>query len=66
MVWLYVVTGLIIIIAVLILMNMERSKKKVRTESLNVSYICMRCGHSFKGSKCPNCGFERKPVEFGK
>jgi rubrerythrin len=70
MVWLYVVVGLVVIIAILLLMKSDtRLKGRLtrRTELLtDVTYVCMRCGHSFRGSRCPKCGSERKPIDFGR
>lgn len=70
MVWVYVVIGLVVIIAILILMKSDRTIKGrfVRRAKVlaDVTYVCMHCGHSFKGAKCPKCGFDRKPVEFGR
>ena len=71
MVWLYVVVGLLVIIAILILMKTDsRSIKERLTKRTDlitdVTYVCMHCGHMFKGSRCPKCGSHRKPLEFGK
>lgn len=70
MVWIYVVIGLVVIIALLLLMKAEpRLKGRLtgRTELVaGITYVCMHCGHSFRGSRCPKCGSERKPIEFGK
>jgi len=70
MVWLYVVLGLLVIIAILMLMKSDSGLKgrlTKRTEPITgVTYVCMHCGHMFKGSSCPKCGSERKPLEFGK
>lgn len=70
MVWPYVVIGLIVIIAILILMRTESGplKRRSRRAELirDVTYVCMHCGHTFKGSTCPKCGVDRKPIEFGK
>ncbi len=66
MVWLYVVTGLIIIIIMLILINIE--KRKVKSGYYSDKYkhvtvygnlnICLACGNKFRGHKCPYCGFD--------
>ena len=71
MVWLYVVIGLVVIIAILILMKTDSRSIKGRfgrrTELIaDVTYVCMHCGHSFKGARCPKCGSDRKPLEFGR
>jgi len=71
MVWPYVVLGLLVIIAILIFMKTDtkliKGRVGKRTELItDVTYVCMHCGHSFKGSRCPKCGSDRKPVEFGR
>jgi len=70
MVWLYVVIGLVVIIAILMLMKTDsrlKGRLTKRTELItDVTYVCMHCGHMFKGSRCPKCGSHRKPLEFGK
>lgn len=71
MVWFYVAVGLVIIIAILILMRVESGPLKRRYAKgaeliTNVTYVCMHCGHAFEGSRCPKCGFDRKPLEFGR
>ncbi len=70
MVWPYVVIGLIVIIAILILMRSDSGPLKRRSKHAqlitDVTYVCMHCGHTFKGSSCPKCGADRKPIEFGK
>jgi ribosomal protein L32 len=64
MVWLYVVIGLIIIIVMLVLINLDKRAKSsnhsdrykhVRSNNLN---ICLSCGSKFRGHKCPYCGFD--------
>lgn len=69
MVWIYVVIGLLVVIAILILMKTDSRSVKgrlTRRELTDVSYVCMHCGHMFKGSRCPKCGSDRKPIEYGK
>ncbi len=63
MVWLYVVTGLIIIIIMLILLNLEKRKVKGKDDGRHVVVndsliICLSCGSRFRGHKCPYCGFD--------
>jgi rubrerythrin len=70
MVWFYVVVGLLVIIAILMFMKTDsrlKGRLTKRTELItDVTYVCMHCGNSFKGSRCPKCGSERKPLEFGR
>lgn len=71
MVWFYVVVGLVVIIAILMLMKTDsrsiKGRLRKRTELItDVTYVCMHCGNSFKGSRCPKCGSDRKPLEFGR
>lgn len=71
MVWLYVAVGLAILAAILIIMRMDTGRLKrahVKGPDLitNVTYVCMHCGYTFKGSKCPKCGSDRRPLEFGR
>jgi len=71
MVWLYVIVGLLVIIGILILMKTDTRQIKGRFGKkreliTDVTYVCMKCGHSFKGSSCPKCGADRKPLEFGR
>jgi len=69
MVWLYVVIGLIVIIAILLLVKSESrplKRKFASTELItDVTYVCMHCGQTFKGSSCPKCGSDSKRIEFG-
>ena len=71
MVWLYIVIGLVVIIGILILMKSDSRSIKgrfaKRSEVItDVTYVCVHCGNMFKGSTCPKCGSERKPIEFGR
>lgn len=29
-----------------------------------ISYICISCGHKFKGGACPRCGSKMKKADF--
>lgn len=68
--WLYVVGGLLAVIAIIVLMKTDnapmRSFKQKTDFITNVTYICMHCGKAFKGAKCPNCGSDRKQTPFGR
>ena len=69
MVWLYVVVGLVIIIAILILMKGDsrsiRGRFAKRSEVItDVTYVCMHCGNTFKGSSCPRCGSDKRQAQF--
>jgi len=65
MVWLYVVFGLLVIIAILVLMNLEKRRDKVSksNDHIHISIedslnICPACGNRFRGRRCTHCGFE--------
>ena len=69
MVWVYVVIGLVAIIAILILMKSDsraiRRRSVERTELItNVTYVCMHCGQTFQGSTCPKCGSDKRHAQF--
>lgn len=68
MVWAYVAVGVVVLIALLILIKSESSPlRRRRSETASgLTYICMHCGHSFKGGRCTHCGSERKPIDFGR
>lgn len=70
MVWVYVVIGLVVIIAILLLMKGETRplRRFARGTELitDVTYVCMHCGQTFKGASCPKCGSDSKRIEFGK
>ncbi len=68
MVWLYVVTGLIIIIIMLILLNLEKRKTTGKHDGRHVVAkdtltICLSCGSRFRGHRCPYCGFDNTTNE---
>jgi rubrerythrin len=66
--WLYVVVGLLVVIAIIVLMKTDsrpmRSLKQKTELITNVTYICLHCGNTFKGSTCPRCGSNSKQAEF--
>jgi rubrerythrin len=66
--WLYVVGGLLVVITVIVLMKTDprpmRSLKQKTELITNVTYICLHCGNTFKGAKCPHCGSNTKQAEF--
>lgn len=30
-----------------------------------ISYVCIACGHKYKGGACPRCGSKMKRADFG-
>ncbi|MFQ5940935.1 MAG: hypothetical protein ACE5KA_04470 [Nitrososphaerales archaeon] len=58
--WLYVVLGLLVLIAVIVLMKADSRPLRTfrqKTELItDVTYICSHCGNAFKGATCPQCG----------
>ncbi len=69
MVWFYVAVGLVVIIAIILLIRRESGPLKARAKNpdvvRNVTYVCMNCGYSFRGLRCPKCGSDKKPLELG-
>ncbi|MEM2761023.1 MAG: hypothetical protein QXU32_12475 [Nitrososphaerales archaeon] len=66
--WLYVVIGLLVVIAILVLMKADskpmRTIKRKTDMISNLTYICLHCGNSFQGPKCPTCGSNNKRPDF--
>jgi rubrerythrin len=66
--WLYVVIGLLVVIAIIVLMKADsrpmRSFKQKTELITNVTYICSYCGNTFKGTTCPKCGSNSRRAEF--
>jgi len=60
--------GLAMSFAIFILISMYMRKKRIGTLTgmfgSGVNYICIACGHKFKGGTCPRCGSKMRRAEF--
>jgi len=62
------VIGLAISFAIFILISMYMRKRSIRGPAGmfggGINYICIACGHRFKGGTCPRCGSKMRKAEF--
>jgi len=63
--------GLAMSIGVFILLSMYIRKKALRGAVSSggmfgggINYVCIACGHRFKGGSCPRCGSKMRRAEF--
>jgi 4-hydroxybenzoate polyprenyltransferase len=60
--------GLAMSFAIFILISMYIRKKRIGNPTGmfggGVNYICIACGHKFKGGTCPRCGSKMRRAEF--
>lgn len=62
--------GLAMSIGVFILLSIYIRKRAIRGPvggsmfSGGINYVCIACGHRFKGGSCPRCGSKMRRVEF--
>ncbi len=62
------VVGLAMSFAIFILFSMYMRKKRIGSPAGlfggGINYICIACGHRFKGGACPRCGSKMRRAEF--
>jgi multisubunit Na+/H+ antiporter MnhC subunit len=62
--------GLAMSIGIFILLSMYIRKKAFRGAVSGgmfgggINYVCIACGHRFKGGSCPRCGSKMRRAEF--
>ena len=42
----------------------QKRKQVEGVSTSNLNYVCLECGHAFKGRQCPNCGSKSKRAVF--
>ena len=62
------VVGLALSFAVFILISIYIRKRRIGGPTglfgSGINYICIACGHRFKGGICPRCGSKMRKAEF--
>ncbi len=59
--------GLAVTFAIFILFSMYMRRRSLGYPTgilSGVNYICIACGHRFKGGECPRCGSRMRRAEF--
>lgn len=64
--------GLAMAIGIFILLSMYIRKRALRGPTSGggmfggggINYVCIACGHKFKGGSCPRCGSKMRRAEF--
>jgi hypothetical protein len=62
--------GLAVAVCVFLLISMYIRKKAFRGAvgggmfGGGINYVCIACGHRFKGGSCPRCGSKMRRAEF--
>lgn len=62
------IVGLAMSFVIFILISMYIRRKNMGSPTgmfgSGVNYICIACGHKFKGGTCPRCGSKMRRAEF--
>lgn len=60
--------GLVMSFAIFILISMYMRKRRIGGPTGmfggGINYVCIACGHRFKGGTCPRCGSKMRRAEF--